>query len=684
MSRRVILIICILQIYSSIIIAQSKSKDLINELILKSKNDKFSLDERLNDAIYSSELANKTENDSVILKTNRNLSMRYFQSEKFDKYINLNRSNFELAKKIMDSSAITVAGSNLGSFYRYLEKNDSSYFFYSQALKYYPPNDVSESKATALLYLADIQQIENIYAGAEEAAIKSIIILNKLSETQNRLDKLWNAHNLMGIISRELGNYTKAIEYYDKSNEYAKRIEGGFINEVYSINNKAFVYRKMGDFNKAIELYKSLIPLRSKYEEIDSTFYPTIIDNIADTQLESGDYNFDSVEKKFRESYKIASKLQDEVLKMNVALDISKLYKEINERDSIYKYAIEASEIASIVSANEVKQEALLILAEFSEGEKGKFFLKEHIRITDSLLNVERNVRNKYARIEFETDELEAENEKIEAENEKISKENLYLIFISLGLLLTVILTYLFISQRAKNRKLKLIQVQQKANEDIYNLMLGQQDKVDEARAKEKIRVSKELHDNILGRLHAARFTLDSLNFSEGKEVTLKRAKQIALIKEIEEELRDISHELNTDFVAGSGFVDIVEELIETQTQAYNLEYDFNSDDGISWDLIANKTKINVYRIIQESMQNIYKHANAKVVKISISLEKDLICLDIIDDGDGFDTSRSKKGIGLKNMKSRVDFLNGEINFTSQSGNGTKVNVKIPYLNQNA
>ena len=79
-------------------------------------------------------------------------------------------------------------------------------------------------------------------------------------------------------------------------------------------------------------------------------------------------------------------------------------------------------------------------------------------------------------------------------------------------------------------------------------------------------------------------------------------------------------------------------------------------------------------------MQNIFKHANAKVIKISISLEKDLICLDIIDDGNGFDTTKSKKGIGLKNMRSRVEDIQGAISFSSKSNSGTLVSVKIPYL----
>ena len=94
------------------------------------------------------------------------------------------------------------------------------------------------------------------------------------------------------------------------------------------------------------------------------------------------------------------------------------------------------------------------------------------------------------------------------------------------------------------------------------------------------------------------------------------------------------------------------------------------------------KTKINIYRIIQESMQNIYKHANAKVIKISISVQKNVICIDIIDDGVGFDTNKSKKGIGLKNIASRIEEIDGKITYTSQSGDGTVVNVKIPYTNQ--
>jgi len=652
--------------------AQEKLLDSINELIELSVNKKETLESRLKYALKSAKIANSTQRDSIILLANRNLSLMYFYTEAYDKYTGINKSNIELAQKLDDSSAVTIAASNLGSFYRFTEKNDSSYYYYSKALKFYRNNEISEGKATALLFLADIQQIEKLYVGAEEAAVKSILILNRLPKTQRTLNKLWNAYNLMGIISRELGNYPKSIEYFEKSNDYAKLVDDGFIYQVYSINNKAWVYRKMGDFEKSIELYESLIPLRPKYEAEDPTFYPTIIDNIADAQLESGNYDFDTVKNKFQEVYAIAQKMDNDILKMNVAIDLSKLYSEKNLYDSVDKYANEALKIAASVSANEVKQEALLILSEINENEKGKYYLREHIRLTDSLLSVDRNVRNKFARIEFETD-------KIEEENERISLQRMWLLIVSSVLLVTLFLLYVIITQRTKNKELQFEKDQQKANEEIYNLMLSQQDKVDEARANEKKRISQEMHDGILGRLFGTRLSLDSLNFSEGKEAIQNRATYIKELMAIENDIRKISHDLNTDFVSGSGFMDIVSELIEKQTNAYQLKYQFDYTDDVSWEMVSNKNKINIYRIIQESLQNIYKHANAEAVKISFQLKKNVILLSIIDDGDGFDVNKSKKGIGIKNINARVNDLEGTVDIKSKINEGTTITIKIPY-----
>lgn len=245
--------------------------------------------------------------------------------------------------------------------------------------------------------------------------------------------------------------------------------------------------------------------------------------------------------------------------------------------------------------------------------------------------------------------------------------------------MVTSILIYIIIAQRNKNKALRFAQVQQATNEEIYNLMLSQQEKIDSARAEEKKRISRELHDGILTRIFGARFSLDSYNLSEGEEAVQRRAKYISELKIIEDDIRDISHDLNTDFVADSSFMDILKGLIEKQTKVYQLQYQFEYTDHIDWDLVSNKTKINIYRMLQESLQNIYKHAKAKTVKISFRLKKSLICLKIIDDGVGFDPNKSKKGIGIKNINARAKELNGTVVFVSQMNQGTTIKVKIPY-----
>ena len=642
----------------------------------------LSLDDNLTDTLrlfYAKNairLSRKTSQDSTVLISGRNLGMLYDVLGETDKWQQQNKENLQLANKLSDTLAVAVANLNIGlAKHIYDVQYDSAYYYYRGALKYYDKLENTELVATIYYYIATIQIEDKVYISSEENAIKALKLFNTLPKTESIRDDIWSVNDLLGKLSSKLGRYNEALKYHSKAIHIANSMQDGVFNKAISLHNQANVYNKLHDYEKAIEVFNDLIELRPVYEEEDPTFYPLIIDNLAYTKLLAGQKDYDEISNMFYEAYEISNQLDDDLTKLAVTIDLSKYYKHLEVRDSTLKYTVKAYDLSKRISSIDILLESMVLLSELKEGDEGKSYLKEHIKLTDSLLYVERNVRNKYARIELETDQLVAENK-------QISKENLYLLILSIGLLVTAILVYVLISQRAKNRKLKLIQVQQKANEEIYNLMLGQQDKVDEARAKEKTRISKELHDGVLGGLFGVRLSLDSINFNEGKEAMLTRAKYISQLQTIEQEIRKISHELNTDFVSGSGFTDIVEELVENQTRAYNLEHECNFTDEISWDLVSNKSKINIYRIIQESMQNIFKHANAKVVKISISLEKDLICLDIIDDGDGFDTSKNNKGIGLKNMRSRVEDIKGAIAFSSKTNNGTLVSVKIPYLKE--
>jgi signal transduction histidine kinase len=93
---------------------------------------------------------------------------------------------------------------------------------------------------------------------------------------------------------------------------------------------------------------------------------------------------------------------------------------------------------------------------------------------------------------------------------------------------------------------------------------------------------------------------------------------------------------------------------------------------------LNNTIKINIYRIVQESLQNVNKYAQATKVKIQILQEENYLTLTIADNGIGFDTNLKKKGIGVQNMLSRAREMNGEFDIQSKRGKGTTIIVKIP------
>jgi len=356
---------------------------------------------------------------------------------------------------------------------------------------------------------------------------------------------------------------------------------------------------------------------------------------------------------------------------MRSNIDLAGYYLTHNNRDKAKFYAFKAYEISIVYKRYDDQLETLLLLSKIENGNTALAYTQKYIALNDSLQKEERAIRNKFARIKYETDE-------IQARNVQISRERMLFLGLAIGLGVTAFLVYVIISQRAKNKELKFNQEQQQANEEIYNLMLSQQDKIDEGRSQEKKRISEDLHDGILGRLFGTRLSLDSLNFSTDAEAVKNRSQYIDELKSIEQEIRRISHDLNADFVTGSGYLDIVETLIENQTEAYQLSYDFIHKDEIDWEGVNNKTKIHFYRMIQESLQNIYKHANASHVDISFEIEQGKIKLNITDDGEGFVVTKAKKGIGLKNIKSRVDELKGELFINSQIDTGTSISISVP------
>jgi len=645
-----------------------KERDSLYELSQKSDLD---ISKKILYAKLALKISEGENVDSLIIKDLQNISLLYYRSSKFTQSRKYSNRQLNFAAEIEDTLSMAISNFNLASSYYAELKNDSSYYHFSKALKLYSALNRKEEIAQSLYYIADLQDTEQDFVGSEESSIRALKLFETFPRTEDNLDYLWTLNNLLGIVSMKLENLDESLKYHASAQRIANEMKEGYYNDIFSKNNIAVVYRKQNKLQDAIDIYKDLAKKKNTYNHYDPTFYPLVLENLAYTKLMAGRDDFEEMESTFQEAYRISDSLDDPITKLAVAVDFSKFYLNRKQRDSSLKYASISYNLSKEVSANEILLDALKVLSELEPGEAGKAYLNEYISLSDSLLSVERNVRNKFARIEFETD-------KISAENEKMDLQRKWLFVVAAVLLVAMLLLYVIVNQRAKNKQLKFEKDQQKTNEEIYNLMLSQQDKVDEARANEKKRISQDMHDGILGRLFGTRLSLDSLNTLEGDEAMMSRAQYIKELQDIENDIRKLSHDLSTDFVLGSNFTTIVSELLDKQSAAYKLDYKFDYDEHIDWDIIPNKTKISVYRIIQESLQNIYKHAQAQHVRIAFQLNNEHICLEVSDDGKGFDVSRSRKGIGIKNINSRAKEFNGEVIFESEKEKGTTIKIIIP------
>ena len=284
----------------------------------------------------------------------------------------------------------------------------------------------------------------------------------------------------------------------------------------------------------------------------------------------------------------------------------------------------------------------------------------------------ERNFRDKFARIAYETDEITQEKDK--AINQK------WIIGTIAGVVILIIALLLIITrQRSRQKRLQLQQSHQKANEEIYDLMLTQKSKEEQARQSEKKRIAIELHDGVMNRLASTRLNLNVLSHQKDEETINKCLVHIEGIYKIEQEIRNITHNLNLDvFKDIHSFVILLNDFIATQNATTDSQYILEADNSIDWDYFSSVIKMNLYRIIQEASHNANKYAQATNVIITLTLDGNNICLSITDNGKGFDTNADMEGMGLKNITHRVESLKGKV--VIQSNNkSTSINIASPF-----
>ncbi len=654
--------------YLSIDNEDSIQIQLIEEYIKKANDKESSLVDRKKITQKALHFINELEDSEIKRKKLEDVSSIYFRFKDNKKYKELILQRLKLSNNIKDSIGLAKAWSSLGYYYQIkLNQNDSAYYFFSKSVKIF--DKIQESPVnhgTNLLNMARMQRTFKDYTGSESSLTKAIPYFIKTDKKQY----LRMCYNTLGIIANDSERYDEALNYYEKYKEYIDVGEDGKYQTAISYNNIGNVFKEQKKYEKAIANYDKAL-LYNNLLKKEPKLFARILDNKAYAKflLKKNE----NIEEELLYPLKIRKKENDVDGIIESSLHLAEYYASKNDTINGYEYGIIAKENAEKLNKNDYLLKSLLLLSEISSREKGLEYTQKYIAINNELQKQERTNREKFARIRFETDQIEGENIKISKTNEILGIS--ILIISALFLLI-----YIIVKQQQSNKELEFTKTQQDSNEEIYRLMLSQQIKLEEGRQLEQKRMSEELHDGVLGRLFGVRLSLDGLNQQQqGDGFTEIRTKYITELKAIEKEIRLISHDLGTDtLITDVAFVDVVRDLVSTQCNIHKLEYNFRSDIDIDWDEIPDNKKVNLFRIVQESLQNIFKHANADSVKVNFVQEEEIIKLTINDDGVGFKSNKVKKGIGIKNITSRVEQMNGEVEFLSDIETGTQVSISMP------
>lgn len=608
---------------------------------------------------------NSNYSDSLKIKNYFKIANRYFGVLEYEKYKEITNKVLEISKSKKDSLNIARAEYYLGDYYFSTSKNDSAYYYYLEAEKKYENLNDKPNLASTKLHKAYILSYEKDFIGSE---IETVKVLNVATEIKDQ-ELIYECFVNLGISLSGLGNYEKALEYHQKSLSQIKNIKNENykpILQAQAINNIGFVYLNLGKFKEAGEIFAEGLKINN-LKEMQPVLYISLVDNYAYSRFK---INKNEGLSGFKTALDLGDEIDDIYSKINIRVHLVEYFLSKNDTIIALKYNEEANRLAKESKYNKELLQTLDFYTELKPKE-GLKYAKEYIKISDSLQRQERLTRNKLARIEFETDE-------IIVEKEAISNRFRIILISSLLVISFGILFYIILYQRSKHRELLFSQEQQKTNEEIYKLMLDKQEELEEAKKKEQLRISQDLHDNILNKLASIRFNLFALTQKPDETVIKRSIEYIDKIQSVESEIRMVAHELNFEsFLNKGNYRSILEQLIQNQKETYQTQCEFVITPDETIETISALIKMNVYRIIQESLNNINKHANASMISLSLSIDEGFLYLSIKDDGIGFKVSKLKSGIGLKNMESRAESINGRIKISSEINKGTKVSLKV-------
>lgn len=206
-----------------------------------------------------------------------------------------------------------------------------------------------------------------------------------------------------------------------------------------------------------------------------------------------------------------------------------------------------------------------------------------------------------------------------------------------------------------------------------------------EAQEKERTQISYELHEQLSQNLATCKLLLDGLHFPETKEEERIRLRSsMKLLTQTMNEIRSMSHQLNANAIKMVGLVGVMRDLTSTVNQNWQVEVLLQCNGFSDTTVLPKDIEVSAFRIFQEGMNNVIRHSGATHATVQLTKKHKWLILSIKDNGKGFDTAITSKGLGFTNIINRVDYHNGTVSINSSEGNGCTLEVRLPVVEKSS
>ena len=526
----------------------------------------------------------------------------------------------------------------------------------------------SNVKLTCLSYMA-LSKV-NGYQGVFTEGLEHLEHAIQLEKKLGDAELLHKIHNRKGVLFERTKNKDKAINILKKS-----LLNPQFTN----VDNIASTYHTLGGAYETIDKDSSVYFFEKALK--------TLSDSPNDYLKGVIHYNLGDVFIQLRkntkglEELKISEALSKKVSHNRGLYSINAAYAVYYHNQESYKKAIkkylEALNLYSKYVDDSQRAHLYYLLSEAlyfdQQYQEGFIYQDKYIDLKDSLFTVEKSKTFERLQTEYE---VEKKNDQITHLQEKqlLETKQRKLILGVGGLVLAVLLLFVFIYRyRSKSQKIIREKEQQLFLQEKEQLQQSEKIKriegYIEGEEKEKNRIAMELHDGIGGQLAGIQHFVTTLPKNSDTGVLQQN------ITSVSKEVRLLSHSLSSSFSEMQPFTHLLHTLQSRYQNHFELQVHLYPEEEIK--NLENAQKVFLYRSIQELVNNIYKHADASTIDLSLTISEEIVLV-IEDDGRGFDIKNTPKGIGLQNIKEKTAYVKGEVLIDSKLGEGTTVIIKIP------